>query len=402
MLKLKKFISLVLVVLIATGSIFMFSGCSGNPNTTPHKENVAMVIGNHKHFPKVNLFINSIFEKIFSACFSYGRIVALISDGEAYLVGDYTINEPDVKVDNTKKKQIAKQSANQIISECSSANAKTPEIDTLKAITKAADTIRSSSGNKTIMVIDSGLSTCNLLNFASQNLIEADPQLVVQQLSELHAIPDLSGTEIIWTGCAQTSGEQQPLTESYKYNLQELWKAILTAGGAKTVVFNSETLPDVENDADLPYCSVVPVVEDKLDIDGAMSGVVKFDQEILFISDSDEFVNEKDVYNALNPVADILKADTNLNVVIVGSTATDGTEAGCKKLSKMRADKVKKTLVERFGVNDNQIKTFGAGQSPTPFRVTDIINNTLIESEAAKNRAVYIINADSPIADEFK
>lgn len=397
----KKLISLVLVVLIVIGSMFMLSGCSGT-DVPLQQENVAMVIGNHRYFPKANLYINSIFEKIYEASLSYGRIAALISDGEAYLAGDYTINAPDVKVDSTKKKQLAKQSANQIISECSLANAKTPEIDTLKAITKAADTIRSSNGNKTIMVIDSGLSTCNLLNFASQNLIDADPQFVVQQLGELHAIPDLSGIKVIWTGCGQTCGEQQPLTENYKFKLQELWSAILTAGGADKVTFNPEPLPDTENDADLPYCSTVAVVEDQLIVDDIMPEIVKLDQsKISFVSDKADFVNETDAYSSLEPIAEVLKNNIALSVVIVGSTATDGTEEGCKRLSQMRADKVKKTLVEEFKVNDNQIKTYGAGQSPTVFRVTDIINGSLVESEAAKNRTVYIINADSPTANEF-
>lgn len=395
----KKLLSVLLTSVFVLSSMFMLAGCSGKEEMPSEPESTAIVLGNHKHFPMLSLNIPSISSVIYDTCLSYGRVTAFVADGNAFLAGDYTINEPNVKIDNTKRKQLAQRNCDQIMSECSNAKAKTPEIDTLYAITQAAKSIQGSSGNKTLLIFDSGLSTTGLLNFVEQNLIDADPDKIVEQLGEKHYIPDLEDINVVWTGIGQTCGDQAPLTENYKYKLEKLYNAILTAGGA-TVTFNHEPIQGDEPEG-VPKCSVVPVIEDSLDINGALPEVVKFDEtKISFVSDKAEFVSESDVYEALKPVADILVKNTDVKVLIVGSTATDGTPEGCRKLSQMRADKVKDTLIA-LHVNPNQLSTYGAGQSQTPFRVDDIKDGKLIETEAAKNRAVYIVNSDSAVAKTF-
>lgn len=395
----KKILSVLLILVFVLSSMFMLDGCSGEEEMPSEPESTAIVLGNHKYFPMLSLNIPSVSSAIYDTCLSYGKVTAFVADGNAFLAGDYTINEPNVKVDNTKRKQLAQKNCNQIISECSNAKAKTPEIDTLLAITQAAKSIQGSLGDRTLLIYDSGLSTTGLLNFVEQNLIDADPDKIVEQLAEKHYIPDLEGINVVWTGIGQTTGDQTPLTENYKYKLEQLYNAILTAGGA-TVTFNHEPIQGDEPES-VPECSIVPVVEDSLEINGALPEVVKFDEtKISFVSDKTEFVSESDVYEALKPVADILVKNTDVKVLIVGSTATDGTPEGCRKLSQMRADKVKDTLIA-LHVNPNQLSTYGAGQSQTPFRVDDIKDGKLIETEAAKNRAVYIVNSDSAVAKAF-
>ncbi len=396
----KKILSVLLILSIVLSSMLLLAGCSGKEEMPSEPKSTAIVLGNHKYFPMLSLNIPTISSAIYDTCLSYGRVTAFIADGNAFLAGDYTINEPNVKVDNTKRKQLAQKNCNQIMSECSNAKAKTPEIDTLSAITKAAKSIKESSGSRTLLIFDSGLSTTGLLKFSEQNLIDADPDKIVEQLDEKHCIPKVNGFEIIWSGIGQTCGDQTPLTENYKYKLEKLYDAILTAGGAK-VTFNHEPIQGAEPEG-VPECSIVPVVEDSLDINGALPDVVKLDEtKISFVSDKAEFLSASDAYEALKPIADILVKNTDMKILIVGSTATDGTPEGCKNLSQMRADKVKDTLIEELHVNPNQLSTYGAGQNQTPFRVNDVIDGKLVESEAAKNRAVYIVNSDSAVAKAF-
>ncbi len=396
----KKILSVILVSAIVLSTMFLFVGCSGNEEMPSEPQNTALVLPQHKNFPVLSLNISSISSAIYDTCLSYGRVTAFIADGNPYLIGDYTINAPNVNVDNTKRKQLAKKNCNQIMNECATAKAKTPEIDTLSAISQAAKSIQSSSGNRTLLIFDSGLSTSGLLNFAKQNLIDADPDKIVEQLEEKHNIPNLEGIDVIWTGIGQTCGEQTPLTENYKYKLEQLYNTILTAGGA-TVTFNHEPIQGEEPEG-VPECSIVPIIEEPLAINSALPEVVKFDEtKISFVSNKAEFVSESDAYDVLQPIADILNNNHGLKVIIVGSTATTGTIEGCKTLSQMRADKVKTALTE-LHVDENQLTTYGAGQSSTPFRVDDLDNNgNLIESEAVKNRAVYIVNSDSAVAKAF-
>ena len=396
----RKVLSILLVILSVFTSIFAFSGCSKNNSSPTEPQNLALVLGNHQNFPKLSLTNQAIYSAIYAACYSYGKVTATVSDGTPYIAADYNISKPDAKVDNAKRKQIAKQNTEQIILECSTAYAKTPEIDTLTAISKAADSISSTSERKTLLVFDSGLSTNGLLNFASQNLFDASPELIVEQLKEMNAIPRVDGLNIIFTGLGQTCGSQKALSESHKAKLENIYTSILEEGGA-TVTVNREPLSNEESAADLPSCSVVPVVEDKLDIGSEAPEVVKFDDEkISFVADKAEFIDEKEAYEALTPVSELLNNDHNLNVLIVGSTASAGTAEGCRNLSLKRAKKVKEVLID-MGVSSSQLQTYGAGQDSTPLRVNDIINGQFVESEAKKNRAVYVINADSDLADYF-
>lgn len=398
----KKVLSIIFVSVIVLNLMFMLAGCSNKEDIPSEPQNVAFVIPQHDNFPALSLNIQSISSAIYDACISYGRVTAFVADGNPYLTGDYTIEAPDVNVDNTKHKQLAKRNCEQILAECSNAKAKTAEIDTLEAITQAAKSIQSSSGNRMLLIYDSGLSTTGMLNFASQNLIDAEPDNIVEQLVEKHYIPNLEGIDIVWSGLGQTCGDQTPLTENYKYKLEQIYNAILTAGGAASVTFNHDPIQGEEPEG-VPECSIVPVVEDSLNINEAMPEIVKFDEtKISFVSDKAEFVSESDAYDALRPIADILVNNPDVKILIIGSTATSTTNntEKCKALSSKRADKVKDALIE-LHVNPNQLSTYGAGQDSTPFRVNDIKDGKLIEKEAAKNRAVYIVKSDSEVAKAF-
>lgn len=58
-------------------------------------------------------------------------------------------------------------------------------------------------------------------------------------------------------------------------------------------------------------------------------------------------------------------------------------------------------MLTELGVRPTQLTTYGAGIEPTPFRINDLKDGKLIESEAAKNRAVYIINTKFDAAKSF-
>lgn len=394
----KKILSLIIaIVMIMTA----FAGCSSNEEEQ-EPQSLALVIANRENFPKLSLNTDSIYSKIYDACYSFGKVTAVVSDGSPFLAGDYTINKPDVNVDKAKKKQLAKNNTQAIITQLSTAYAKEPEGDTLKAISNAADSLSSSSENKTLLVFDNCLSTAGILNFANQNIIEADTDTIVEQLEQMNAVPRVEGMDIIITGLGQTAGKQKPLPDSYKAKLEELYTAILKRGGASSITINREPIPSEENnDVALPKCSVVTVVEDELDLSSAIPEVVKLDDEkISFVADTADFINEKKVQEALKPISKVLIENEDIKILVVGSTATAGSIEGCKQLSEERADKVKAELI-KFGVSAKNIRTIGAGQSSTPLRVNDVINGKLIENEAKKNRAVYIIDSSSDLAEYF-
>ena len=391
---------LVLIGIMA----FILAGCGTSKKET---QMVSLVLGVHKYFPKITLNSESIYNQVYDTCYSYGNCSAVVIDGKPFVAFDYNIEDTEKKIDETKRKQIAKQNTEQIISSITSISAKEPEIDTISAIKLSANTLNSSNkkGKKNMIIYDSGLSTKSILNFSKYNIIDIPVDEIVKELSKEYAIPDLAEIdEIRWVGLGETCGEQEELTDKYKHRLQEIWDAILKKGGAKKVVFEKTPVSNEENDMELPKCSTVPVIEDKINFkESKISSITKYSDNtsVKFVADKADFIDEKAAAKELEPIIKYLKDNMEEKIYIFGMTATaPGGDNGIK-LSKQRAEKCKSLLV-RKGVNKNQLICKGLGQFDNSLRVRDTDENgNLIEKLAIKNRAVVFIKSGHNLVDEL-
>lgn len=382
-------IMLVLVVLMTT-----LTGCSSNSTESPTA--VSLVLGNHMYFPKINLRAESVYQKIYDAAYSYGDCSIVVVDGNPYVAASYNITKPEANIDNAKRKQIAKQNSEQIIADGSNAYAKTSEIDTLSAIVESSALLKSSSAEvKEMLVYDSGFSTTGLLDFSSENLIAVEPAMIVERLSELHALPELNGIKIIWTGLGEVCDEQDELSSTYKFNLKNIWREVIVAAGGE-VEFIDVPLSATPKSEELPSCKTIPIIQDTLELSGNIAKPIKFGEDtIKFLGDRAVYVNADDAKKALEPISVFLKENTSKRILIVGTTASTGQDASCLKLSLDRAEACKNTLIE-MGVSNEQIETLGLGRKKCFLRVNDLdVNGKLIENLASQNRAVYIFDSDS-------
>ena len=397
----KKIISAVLVIFLCAS---LFCGCTYK-SAQKDTQAISLVLGVHKYYPSLNLNSKVVYDEIYDTCYGYGALSVILVDGSPYLYGDYKFTPPEGKsIDTAKRRQIAKQNTEQIIAESSMALAKTPEIDTLKSITMAADSLKSKGiSNMTIVVLDSGLSTTGLLNFARENLINVDPTDIVMRLQELHAIPDLNGIHVLWTGIGEVAGEQSRLTESYRYKLLNIWKSIIEAGGG-TVDFDKSPLSRETTLTNLPDCSTIPIIEDSLNLVGAdLSNPIRFDENtsVKFYPDKAEFIDPVAAKEELIPIADYLRSNPGVSILIVGTTATSGSEEYRNNLSNMRAEACK-SLLNSLGVS-NAITTLGIGSKPCSLHADDLnYDGSLNERIAPQNRAVYIMDANSTTANEVR
>lgn len=388
-------IMLVLVVLMTT-----LTGCGSN--NAESSIAVSLVLGNHEYFPKINLRAESVYQKIYDAAYSYGDCSIVVVDGNPYVAASYNITKPDANIDNAKRKQISKQNAEQIIADGSNACAKTSEIDTLSAIVASSALLKSSSAEvKEMLVYDSGFSTTGLLDFSSENLIDVEPSFIVERLSELHALPELTGIKVIWTGLGEVCDEQDELSFTYKYKLKNIWKeVIVTAGGE--VEFIDVPLSATPKSEELPSCKTIPIIQDSLELSGDIAKPIKFGEDtIKFLGDQAVYVNAADAKKALEPIATFLKENATKRILIVGTTASAGKDASCLSLSLNRANACRNTLIE-MGVNESQIETLGLGRKKCFLRVNDLENGRLIEALASQNRAVFIFDTDSSEANRVK
>ena len=120
----------------------------------------------------------------------------------------------------------------------------------------------------------------------------------------------------------------------------------------------------------------------------------------MFIANEANFVNEEAAIEAIRPAAEVILKHPDHQVLIAGTTATIGTQESSVILSNERAMAVKNVLVNNFGVPEAQLQTVGLGHEDDPFvRGRDIDENgNFVETEAAKNRRVIIMDAEDPIA----
>jgi outer membrane protein OmpA-like peptidoglycan-associated protein len=104
--------------------------------------------------------------------------------------------------------------------------------------------------------------------------------------------------------------------------------------------------------------------------------------------DSGKDVIKPQSYGAVKAIADVLKENTDVHVLVVGHTDSDGNAATNLDLSISRATSVKNCLVREFGIDASRIETDGKGQ-------TEPLTSNNTPEGKAKNRRVEFLKINS-------
>lgn len=422
----KTIISLVLLLALC----FTFAGCGDLFHPTEPTEPVAtvLVLGAHSNYPYFGSF-SYLTDSIYESCYSYGSVTIIVADGEPYVAADFNVKKPKANVDKSKRKMLAEENAATIIKKLYSFAAKTPEVDTLSALTIAGDKLNASDCSvKKVILDDSCLSTTGLLNFASSQLIEEDPANIVKQLEDRKAIPNLNGINVEVIGLGQTSGDQTALTTALKAQLTAIWQAILSSSGA-TVTINTTPLTIKDSKASLPAVSTITIIKDSLvftaptyveetsveettpaeetpvtpietPVTPVIEEVVRFDEtNVKFKSNTAELADKEKAVTALKPIGENTKKQSRPYSIPCGMTASTGGDG--KQLSLERAKTVKSLLLD-MGAKEKQVSCVGLGRTENFLRVNDLDSDgNLMENKAKLNRAVFLFGSDSETAKKL-
>lgn len=366
-------------------TLCLLAGCSGKPTPV----DTAIVWGACANSKQLPLNTQGLDNSIYNSCRTYGSVSVVIPQGDAVCVADFAIDPPAKSgLSANKLKQLAEEHAGQIKQVLSNSTATSGERDVLEAIVLAGRTLSGDDDHaKTLVVMDTGLSTCGLLDFAHGNLLDVEPQQILTALESVEGVPDLSGVDVVWFYLGDTAAPQEDLTPALKNKLEDIWTEILTAGQAQSVTFLDD-LPRAEGYTGLPPVSTVSVQQTGIAFDKA---VVLDGEKVSFVGDRAEYVDPAAAMEALKPIAMTLNAHPDVCVLIAGTTATGGREY-CRNLSEMRAETVKDSLVS-LGVDPAQLYTMGLG-CEDPWHIPDTTDGQLNE-RAAENRAVRVINVES-------
>lgn len=259
--------------------------------------------------------------------------------------------------------------------------------------------------SKTIIVLGTGLSTSGVLDFRN-NLLYAEPQAVVALIGEKEEIPDFSGMTVYWQQMGDVAAPQQTLTSSQRNKLQQIYSGIVEAGGgtfeyndimANPVNENTEypEVTPVEIPADTPLYFEPKIFETEEDANVFEEPVVLSEEQIKFVGDKSEYLNPDEVVNTLKPLAEYL-AHNQVTLLLCGTTAGDDNNDYSLKLSKDRAEAVKKTLIEQ-GVDKDRIVAVGLG-SNDPWHVYGIGYEG---AAASGNRKVVLLDLSTPMAQSI-
>lgn len=394
-------------MLLAFTAIITCSACgSSRDAATDVPEAVAIVIGNHGCSRELNLNSPSVKRVVTGAVDTEGFISIISVDGTPDLIaeGSFAIEERFRNADASLLAREAQTKAVNLLMELSEVRANTPEVDTLEAIRLAGRTLSDApeGANKTILVIDTGLSTTGLLPFGN-NLLSAEPSLIADMLEEKQALPDLTGTHVIWQQLGDVGAPQEDLTPKQRSRLKSVWVEILTRSGATCEILdsvpNSGTLSD-----NLPEVSIVefpdelPIYfEETLDSGSTAfyEPVVLDESRVQFIPDSSEYLDRSAAETVIAPIAEFMLAHEDISLLLVGTTAGDGQTDKTLALSQSRANTVRNTLIS-FGVSGSRIVALGMG-SEDPWHIDGLGTGDL----ASPNRKVVILDVDSDAAKDL-
>lgn len=399
----KKIIAIILALLAI---ISVFSGCATNQITDTHYidpnilGSIALVIQNTKNFSAMSYLGSKSLNNDVKALIgtSGSKICSIEADGKPYIgfSEHITVN---TGASSAIKQQDAAKVLKGMTSAIQSATPKTAETDILTAITLGSRELAASDStkeNKVIYIISNGLQTTGTLNFCASNLLEADTESVVNQLK--NNLPDLSGVTAVWLGIGDGFDTQASLSvENQKY-LKDLWEAVLMKAGCKDVVFLTDTGTGNNTSDHSNWPNVSTVNQNTSSITAGNS--IRLDETTLKFNPNtaeltDEAVAEKVIKDVISNIG-----NTTTSLLLVGSTATVGTNDGCKKLSLQRAEVVRKLLIDS-GYKAT-ISCIGIGRADCFLRVNDIIQSgQLVEENAKLNRAVFVLDASSDSAKQL-
>lgn len=404
----KKTFAMILVFVCVFTLAATLTGCSSGYSKTESAEKAAVcfVIGGHANSQGLNMNSPLVQDTVYSTVRNYGYAAVVNVDGDPEVIhaASYDIDEKYKNASTDKLDLDARAKATNFIVSMQSVIANDPEVDYLEALRLAVRTLSSLEGydSKQIIVIGTGLSTTGVLDF-NNNLISAEPDVVVELLNEKSEIPDFSDITLYWQQMSDVAPPQQALTSAQRIKLQEIYGGIVEAGGG-TFVYNEiianpvndaaqyPTVTPIELPADTPLYFEPEVLKVEEDENVFEESVILTEEQVSFIGDKAEYLHLEEAEGVLKPIADYL-ANNQVTILLCGTTAGDTNSDFTVELSQARAEAVKQTLVE-FGVAPDRIIAVGLGSSD-PWH---IYGAGYDGAAASSNRKVVLLDATSEAA----
>lgn len=417
----KNIVTFVLIFICVLALVSTLTGCTKeSANDTPtEKTAVCFVVGGHANSQGLNMNGPLVQDTVYSTIRNYGFIGVVNADGKPEVVhaASYDIDAKYKSASKDKLDMDARSKATNIIVSMQSVVANDPEVDYLAALRLAVRTLSSLEGydSKRIIVLGTGLSTTGVLDF-NNNLISAEPDVVVNLLNDKSEIPDFSGITVYWQQMGDVAAPQKDLTSAQRMKLQRIYGGLIEAGGGifiyNEIIANptdvTSQLPavtPVELPDDTPICFDPVAFEETAEEEENVfkEPVILTEEQVTFIGDKAEYLNPEEAMKTLQPIAEYLVQHPSISIMLAGTTAGDKDSDYTMSLSRARAESVKSTLVD-LGVDETRILAVGLGSTNDPWHIWDAgydgpaasSNRKVVLLDASSDTALSILNQQTP------
>ena len=381
MRRMRQYIITVLSIVVCSVVGLTLSACDDSASSGANSGAIAIIASNRSNQQRFNLLSS---EHIISAIADHmgGTFYVISADGVPRLV--VSIDSSSTRQDDTDKEDYEVS-----VLEAMLTPAEKPESDMLSALSLAASSLAHASGDRTILVVDSGMSTAGAMAFQNTGLLEphADVDAMVERMRSAGALPDLTGVTVRWFGLGSVEEPQPLLDTAAKSRLKNLWTKLITAANGEVVFDDAPMMKDIGDD--LPAVpEVTPVPVGAFELGAAPSLEMSLpDTEVGFEADVDVLRNEEVAKSRIREAAAQIRSSGVSEVRVTGCTSSWGTAEHRQDLSERRAEVVA-GLLENSGVKVTSIT--GRGYE-CPHQVVDTnADGTPIEELMAVNRRVII------------
>lgn len=392
----------------------MFLGCAGcgfrQEDASEVVYNVGAVLGYTNHSPIVDLEI----PELQLAAYPNSRYLCVLPSGKPQLICQDTI--PDNGGNGYTKRMI--QRLENTIQEDMEAHItqaaipSSPQVDMAGAMEMAVRGIRAnaSEDSRNLLLIYSGcLSTSGLIQMQNVPLTQLDVQRSAEEVAEQMNL-DLDGIGVKIYCCGDVAGDEQPpLSMEEKKNIKGFYRILMETMGAEEVIFSDAIPPAGSYSFDMPV-DVVPTQQEQsglalvdssaLSEDGTRKALEEgavLSIDIAFKSDSTELQDPLKAAAALENVINYMKTSPDACLLVCGTTANTGNKQACLRFSADRSEVIRDQLIQ-CGIDESRIRTIGCGYSCSLLYRPDQNPDGSLNANAAFNRAVKIMDLNSPTA----
>jgi outer membrane protein OmpA-like peptidoglycan-associated protein len=358
------------------------AGCAGSAEATTTIDGLAIVVGGRSNMPPPRL-LGAAGDMAEAAVTSEATLSVVVADGNPYasvVARPLAVNHANDVVEKRDHDNNLRYVANAV----SGSTAKTAETDLLTALDLAARGLPVGSGDRALVVLDSGLSTVGPLDFRKPGLLDSDPLELATSLKAGDELPDLTGVDVVFQGLGDTASPQDKPRIPQRKSLIAIWTAIAVAAGAESVVVEESPLSG-EPAPELPPVTPVAFVDG---FSCEANTVSLTGGDVAFQPDSADFKDRSAASAVVGPIAQQMLRD-QISATLTGTTANVGNGTGQAQLSELRAKAVVDLLVE-LGVPAERMTAKGLGSDFPGFVEDHDAAGNLVPEKAALNRKVDI------------